>query len=75
MERIGAWVKGSKFVFGWVLLKKSKVLVLNETYMENEEIDEDIMGLKEKQFWLVFREETDRQNTEDIMQKFKVIQV
>ena len=43
--------------------------------MENEEIGEDIMGLKEKQFWWVFREETDGQNTEDIMQKFKVIQV
>ena len=39
--------------------------------MKNEEIGEDIMGLKEKQFWQVFREETDGQNTEDIMQKFK----
>ena len=43
--------------------------------MENEEIGEDIMGLKEKQFWWVFREETDEQNIEDIMQKFKVVQV
>ena len=43
--------------------------------MKNEEIGEDIMGLKEKQFWQVFREETDGQNTEDIMKKFKVIHV
>ena len=50
--------------------------------MEDEEIGEDIIGLKEKHFWWAFREETDGQNTEDIGQntedigqKFKVILV
>ena len=43
--------------------------------MEDEEIGEDIMGLKEKHFWQAFRKETDGQNAKDIVQKFKVIPV
>ena len=43
--------------------------------MEDEEIGEDIMGLKEKHFWQAVQEETDGQNAEDIVQKFKVIPV
>ena len=43
--------------------------------MEDEEIGEDIMGLRETHFWQAFREETDGQNVEDIVQKFKVIPV